>query len=731
MSEIKEALLAFMQQQQAQLKVQQEFFIQQQNAFAAQLSQAFASSTITSHKEMKTESLASGIMEFTYDPENGLIFDAWFIRYEGLFNVDARYLDDAAKVRLLLRKLNTTCHKQYVDYILPSQPKDFTFEDTVKKLKQMFGKKISLFNQRYNCMNTVKFQHEDFIAYAAQINKKCEDFQISKITANQFKCLIFVCGLRSPIDADIRIKLLNLIDSKLDTLTIEDLTVECQRLLNLKADTSLVQNAKPLNVAAIQTKQKQSKTAKYSKNKKSQNLTKQGQKQPATPCWFCGQLHYSKDCTYKNHLCKNYNTIGHKDGYCNSSKKTKSNSNNNDSTSTKTITAAVNQINETYFRKYVDVTINSKTVKLQLDTGSDITIISEDTWKLLGQPQSKPSERIAKDASGNPLHISQEVDCTVSLNNVSRQLRFYVTPNTELNLLGLDWLHAFDLWHNTINSFCNHVTNPQITASRRQALQQRFPNVFSPELGCCTKTKITLHLKTGAKPVFRPKWPVAYSILPLVEAELERLKQAGIISPVSYLDWAAPIVVVRKKNGQIRICADFSTGLNDFLEQNHHPLPHPNEIFAKLSNCKYFSQIDLSDAFLQIQVDENSKHLLTINTHRGLFVYNRLPFGVTVAPGEFQAIVDAIIAGLDKVFAYIDHLVVGGSTIEEHDRNLNELFKRVHDYGLHVHIEKCNFFATEINYLGYIIDGQGLHPDPKKISAIVNLPAPSDLTTLQ
>lgn len=238
---------------------------------------------------MKTESLASGIIEFIYDAENGLTFDAWFARYEGLFNVDAK--DFAAKVRLLLRKLNTTCHKQYVDYILLREPKDFTLDETVKKLKQMFGKKVSLFNQRYNCKNTIKLPQEDFVAYAAQINKKSEEFQISKITANQFKCLIFVCGLRSSTDVDIRIKLLNLIDSKPDTLSLEDLIIECQRLLNLKADTSLVQNSKPLNVSAVQTKQKQSNVTKYNKNKKLQGHAQQGQSQkqiPATPCWFCG-----------------------------------------------------------------------------------------------------------------------------------------------------------------------------------------------------------------------------------------------------------------------------------------------------------------------------------------------------------------------------------------------------------------------------------------------------------
>ena len=226
-------------------------------------------------------------------------------------------------------------------------------------------------------------------------------------------------------------------------------------------------------------------------------------------------------------------------------------------------------------------------------------------------------------------------------------------------------------------------------------------------MGCCTKTKVLLRLKTNARPFFRPKRPVAYSILPLVDEELTRLEQEGIISPVNYSNWAAPIVVVRKKNGKIRICADFSTGLNDSLEPNRHPLPHPDELSTKLSNCRYFSKIDLSHAFLQIQIDGDSKHLLTINTHRGLFVYNRLPFGVTIAPGEFQTIMDAMIAGLNNVFAYIDDLVVGGATIEEHDNNLHELLNRIQDYGLHVNIEKCNFFTTEVNYLGYIIDEKG------------------------
>jgi len=114
------------------------------------------------------------------------------VRYQELFQIDAQELDDASKIRLLLRKMNTISHKQYIDYILPKEYKDYDFVTTINKLTQLFGRKISLFH-RYNCMNTTKSQNQDFISYAALVNKRCEEFKISSITADQFKYLIFAC----------------------------------------------------------------------------------------------------------------------------------------------------------------------------------------------------------------------------------------------------------------------------------------------------------------------------------------------------------------------------------------------------------------------------------------------------------------------------------------------------------------------------------------------------------
>lgn len=153
--------------------------------------------------EFLIESLASGINEFNYDPEAEVTLEAWFAKYEDLFEEDARALDGPAKVRLLLR--NPVAHKTYVNYLLPKKPKEVTFDEIIKTLKSIFGRQTSLFNQRYQCLQLKKDQADDYFTYARIVNEKCEEFKLSEINADQFKCLMFVSGLNSCKDSDVRI----------------------------------------------------------------------------------------------------------------------------------------------------------------------------------------------------------------------------------------------------------------------------------------------------------------------------------------------------------------------------------------------------------------------------------------------------------------------------------------------------------------------------------------------
>ncbi|RTG90614.1 uncharacterized protein DC041_0002092 [Schistosoma bovis] len=177
--------------------------------------------------------------------------------------------------------------------------------------------------------------------------------------------------------------------------------------------------------------------------------------------------------------------------------------------------------------------------------------------------------------------------------------------------------------------------------------------------------KTTLWLKPQAKPVFHPKRPVLYAVLSNVDEELNRLQLQGVITPVSYSVWAAPIVVIKKVNGTIRICADFFTGLKAALKQCNYPLPAPADLFTMLNGGTFFAKLDLADAYLQVEVAEDSRDLLTINTHRGLFQYSRLPFGVKTAPSIFQQLMDTILSGILEVATYLDDILIVATSLEQ------------------------------------------------------------------
>ena len=211
-------------------------------------------------------------------------------------------------------------------------------------------------------------------------------------------------------------------------------------------------------------------------------------------------------------------------------------------------------------RKYIVVLINKRPVKFQFDTASDITLISRSTWKLLGKPTLKDTN-VACSASVNKIQLTGELICDVSFKEKMFRC-IYITDSSNLNLLGLDFIEELDLFKVLLNSIFNtfQVNSAADTDKHLiSILKTKFNNVFQEGLGCCTKVKATLKLKSDSKPIFRPKRPVPYAALATVENEINRLQQGGVIQPINYSSWAAPIVMVKKANGKVRLCADFST----------------------------------------------------------------------------------------------------------------------------------------------------------------------------
>ena len=124
--------------------------------------------------------------------------------------------------------------------------------------------------------------------------------------------------------------------------------------------------------------------------------------------------------------------------------------------------------------------------------------------------------------------------------------------------------------------------------------------------------------------------------------------------------------------------------MNAALKDYHSPLHSPEEVFNKLTGGKVFSKIDLSEAYLQIPVEENSSKLLSINAHGGLYKFDRLVFGIKVAPAIFQQVMNTMLGGFDFTFAYLDDVVISGKTKELHREHLNKVFTQIREFGFKV-----------------------------------------------
>ena len=186
---------------------------------------------------------------------------------------------------------------------------------------------------------------------------------------------------------------------------------------------------------------------------------------------------------------------------------------------------------------------------------------------------------------------------------------------------------------------------------------------------------------------------VPYAIKGAIEQDLERLEQMGVIEKVQYSDWAAPLVPVEKADGTLWICGDYKVTVNPILLVDQYPMPTPEDLFATLAGGKHFTKLDLSQAYQQVLLDQGSQRYVTINTHKGLYRYNRLPFGVASAPALFQQIMERILQGIPGVVVYVDDILVTGKDKQEHVDTVGQVLERLEEYGVRLKKEKCRFMA--------------------------------------
>ena len=374
----------------------------------------------------------------------------------------------------------------------------------------------------------------------------------------------------------------------------------------------------------------------------------------------------------------------------------------------------------------VPVAINKVVMDMEIDTGSAKSIIGRDTYtKLFPREKLQDKAPVLTTYSGKQLPMKGTLEVTVEYNGQHHQLQLLVADVTgQPPILGREWLTQIKLdWTKIF-----HVSN-----SKRQLkdVLAKHEAVFQSGLGTMKKFKAKLHLKQNSSPKFVKARPVPFAVRPKVEEELNKLEQDGVLEKVTYSEWGSPIVVVPKKGGKVRICGDYKVTINPCLDVDQYPLPKASDLFATLSGGKIFSKLDLTQAYHQMEVEEESQELLTITTHKGLYRYCRLPFGVSSAPAVFQRTMEQILQGIPGVVVFIDDIELTGETEEEHLHRLDQVLERLEEHGLRLQKSKCDFMKDSVEYLGHIIDKDGLHPLPGKVKAISEAPAPTNVNELR
>ena len=209
-----------------------------------------------------------------------------------------------------------------------------------------------------------------------------------------------------------------------------------------------------------------------------------------------------------------------------------------------------------------------------------------------------------------------------------------------------------------------------------------------------------------------------------VDQCISEMLRDGIIEP-SDSPYASPICLVKKPDNSVRFCVDYRK-LNSITTKDAHPLPLIQDIFDNLAGAKVFSTLDLKSGYWQIPMAEDSKKYTAFATHRGLYQFKRMPFGLCNAPAIFQRFMNKVLAPFigKFVMVYLDDIVVYSKDAQEHEDHLTQIFETFRKYNLKVKPSKCQFFQTEIKLLGYVVSAQGISQDPSKISAIKEMAPP-------
>jgi len=388
----------------------------------------------------------------------------------------------------------------------------------------------------------------------------------------------------------------------------------------------------------------------------------------------------------------------------------------------------------------------------RIDTGCPISLIKQSCIRQL-ELINKVGREWNKyyGINRSKLRVIGNVKATILLETDSKNMILGVVPEDTMSvpiLLGRNAIRLFkykltkDLEYNKAVTEIFNISEMQETAKDKininreleqgeiSKFQMIFENYYTkPERPKEPKVRAEaiIKLKEASPIQFGPR-RLSYIDKENISKIIDNLQKNKIIRP-SNSEYASPIVLTRKKNGEIRMCIDFRA-LNKIMVRDNYPLPLIEDQLDMLRDKKFFSKLDLKDGFYHVAMAPDSIKYTSFITPLGQFEFTRMPFGLKIGPQRFQRFINEVMSDAVKsgnVVVYMDDILIANDTLEAHFNTLKIIFTILVENKLELRLEKCLFLVTEIEYLGYIVTREGIRPTDSGVAAVRNFPEPKTI----
>lgn len=651
--------------------------------------------------------------------------------------------DKKIQAATLLNLIGPNVYQTLRDLTSPNLPKEKTYDELVRILKNQYGMRVNVHKERQLFFDLKQQESETINDWNVKIRKTATNCKFGTRLGNMLKDK-FIYGMRS---GRIKDKLSEEDEDQKELKDLVEIALRIEVLMNNRAEE--------LNLITRKSNQKIQNGHKTHERKsagQSQGGYKSGsyasarngfgrshednednqqyqhpswRHQEKKKCFVCGKVHVNKVCKYKSYKCRRCNKMGHLEAVCRQKWVKRSNYkiDVNDESNEQNI--EVNMFNV----RTKDINVNPFSLRIKLsdkwheiavDTGAAISVLNKNFYDSnLKNYKIQKDQLELKGFTGHTIRPIGFIEVNTTCNNKVNLIRYYIVETNSPNLLGRNFLKLFNVQLNVFNVSKVDLDYKDIV--------NKFPEVFTNKLGTYKFAKVSLNLKENAKPIYFKAHPVPLSYKALIEKELDRLVEEKVIEPITASEWGTPIVSVIKSDNSLRICGNYKLTINKWLENVRYPLPRIEEIIEKLNGGIIFTKLDLNKAYTQFLLDEEAQKITTWSTHKGMFRMLRMPYGAAPSSAIFQKHLEQLLQGMPHTINYLDDIIITGTSLQNHKENVTRVLEKLREAGLTVKQEKCEFYQTEIEYLGYIISKDGIKKTESKVKAILKAQVPTNV----